>query len=266
LIEVLEDPATPTEARLACLEALARIGGHHAKAIPAVVRTLKRASSQEADAGDHALLMASIEAFVLLGSGASIAVPELMGLLDHPDELVRLKVVQALGAIGQPSSPAANSLAEMLIFDESDAVRKAAAVTLASIGPEAHRLLLHLAQDKDVRVRTYSMGALGTIRPRNEALENLFVRGLRDESADIRLAAAVALQNEDSHRNQVLQTFAHLITERNRSIRLSAANYLSSMQPTDAEWEKLTAEIRNLLDGESRRLWERITRTRDADR
>jgi HEAT repeat protein len=266
LIEVLEDPATPIAAQLACLEALARIGGHHAKSIPAVVRTLKRASHRDLDAGDRALLMASIDAFSLLGSGASIAVPELMDLLDHPQELVRLKVVQALGAIGKPSSPAANSLAEMLIFDESDAVRKAAAFTLASMGPDAHQLLSQLARDEDVSVRKFSVEALGTISSRNEGLEQLLARALTDQAAEVRLMAAIALENDASKRTEVLQTFARLIMDRDRSVRLSAANHLSAMKPDDAEWEKLSAEIDKLLDRESRRLWERIERMRESRR
>lgn len=264
LIEVLENPATPLEAQLACLEALARIGGHHAKAIPAVVRTLKRASERESEAGDRALLMAAVDAFYLLGPGASIAVPELMGLLDHPQELVRLKVVQALGSIGKASSPAANVLAEMLIFDESDAVRRAAAFTLASLGPEAHRLLSRFTRDEDPRVRTYTVEALGQLTPRTEELATLLVRSLDDEAADVRLAAAIALKNDESRRAAVLESFARLITAPHRSIKLSAANHLSAMQPNDSEWEKLSAELGTRLDRESRRLWDRIERMRNS--
>lgn len=262
LIDVLEDPATLLEAQLACLEALSLIGGHHPKAVPAVVRTLKRAAGRQATADDRVLLMGAVDAVYLIGPGASIAVPELMELLDHTNELVRLKVVQALGAIGTPASPAANSLAEMMIFDESEAISREAAISLVAIGPEAHQLLFHLAQDEEVSVRTCSIEALGTVSPRSAELERILAQALRDDAAAVRLAAAIALTDDASRREEVLQVFSRLITEADRSIRLSAANHLSAMRPDDAEWERLQAEIEESLDRESLRLWQRIERMR----
>jgi hypothetical protein len=80
------------------------------------------------------------------------------------------------------------------------------------------------------------------------------------------LVAAIALKNDASHRAEVLQTFARLVTDHNRSIRLSAANHLSLMQPDDTEWKSLSAEFESRLDRDSRRLWKRIERMRDGER
>ena len=262
LIEVLEAPGTPVEAQMACLEALARIGGHHPGAIPAVVRTLKRAAGNEEQPADRTLLMAAIDAFVLIGPGASIAVPELTRLLDQPQELIRLKVVESLGAIGASASPAANTLAEMLIFDDSDAVRNAAAVTLAAIGPEGRELLLHLAADEEAGVRQRAVEALSSVSPRDAELEKVLEQALSDEAAEVRLAAAVGLKSESKRRDEVLRVLTRLIAEPNRSVKLSAANQLSSMQPDDDEWNRLRTEVEDQLDGESIRLWERIERMR----
>lgn len=266
MIEVLEDPATPIEAQLACLEALARMGGHHPQAIPAVVRTLNRSIEGESESSDRQLLMGAVESIAIVGPGASFAVPRLLSLLNHPHELVRLKVVQALRAIGTPASPAAAPLAEMLVFDDSDGVRREAAFALAAIGPEGHTLLLNLTRDEEISVRTYSTEGIGAISPRTQEVETRLRETLRDDAASVELAAAVALQQAPSDRAEVLQVFARLIADRDRSIRLRAANQLTAMQPDDVEWERLRLEVHDRLEGESLRLWERIESMRDDRR
>ncbi len=166
LIEVLEDPRRSHFDRLTTIEVLARIGGTHADAIPALIRTAQ--VDPDSDRETAELREAAVESLSLVGAPAAPAVPMLLRVTQESEGRLRKKAVASLQAIGPAAGIAAQTLAELLVFDELIEVREAAAVALAKIGPDGEATLVHLLGDRDAGVRSQTAVALGRVPAASE--------------------------------------------------------------------------------------------------
>lgn len=152
-------------------------------------------------------------ASVIAHEEVEAALPALLDRVGDPDPRVRLRVVRALGDIGDPS--AVGSLAPLVEAD-GRALRRELAAALGRIGGErALETLDPLLSDPELPVRREAVVALGNFercRPVGRLVEQL-----EDDEAEIRQAAALAtvdlLSNApaaDSHelRSEVVEALA----------------------------------------------------------
>ncbi|MBP1928032.1 hypothetical protein J2741_000579 [Methanolinea mesophila] len=97
-----------------------------------------------------------------LGTLGQKAVPRIMRLSRHPNPAVRLGMAEALAAIRDPA--AVPVLEKMVLTDESEEVRWAAAITLGEIGEERSiATLVRAFRDHDKYVRYGAALALGKL-------------------------------------------------------------------------------------------------------
>jgi hypothetical protein len=80
---------------------------------------------------------------VVMGAGvdlASAAIPQIVGLLTHPNDQVRLSACVALAKFGPEADLAVPGLLRLACSDPSPDLREQAAIALAAVDPEAERL------------------------------------------------------------------------------------------------------------------------------
>ena len=181
-IETLsEQLSTPDEA--AALHASYTLGLQGEKAIPAMIDALKdtenEAPPRNAGYGftnvgevavpalleltknpDPKIRMRAVDVLGDLGLRAKSATPDLIALMQDTDEDTRAHAAESLGTISQNTTEAVRPLADILSTDESDFVRRNAALSLARLGIHAEEAILELA-DANARWPTTTSADLG---------------------------------------------------------------------------------------------------------
>lgn len=108
------------------------------EAVPVIAEALGAAAQDDSRTRHLAVLMIGV-------IGDERGVPSLEGVADHPDPVLRARVVEALAAVGRLSPGAARRVADAS-RDEDAYVRETAARALAALGlPEAPALLAEMA-------------------------------------------------------------------------------------------------------------------------
>lgn|GEM_PF-7520 len=131
-----------------------------APASPEVVAALAQAIKHP----NEMVRLTVIEALSEIGPDAAPAVPALAEALSDKDPLVREAATLALFAVGKSATSAIPSLVERLA-DENNAVRSGAILALAGLGNEALPALLRALGSKDERMAAASAQALGRMGP-----------------------------------------------------------------------------------------------------
>jgi HEAT repeat protein len=154
-----------------------------------------------------------------LGKLGQKALPRIVGLSRHPDPAVRLGMTEALADIGDPS--AIPVLEKMLIRDESEEVRWAAAITLGEIGdPQSIVPLVHALRDGDKYVR---YGAALALRK----------MGWEPSGAEETLLQAIAGNSWDKIRSipdLPIEPLIAIMEDRDPAIRINAFESLSALE------------------------------------
>lgn len=130
---------------------------------------------------------------------AAEAVPQLAGLLGHPDPAVRWNAARALGKIGAPAKPAAAAIVAQF-NDPVSLVREHAAEALGDIGPAVAETvpdLVKALQDPDWKVRKDAVRALGQMGPAALSVLPRVQAMKADPEADVREKAADAERKID---------------------------------------------------------------------
>src|SRR5438552_1839130 len=98
------------------------------------------------------------------GQSSAVSAGAVLPLFADPDETVRREAAYTAGFARDASS--VNMIANMLTFDRSAIVRKAAAWALGEIGggPGIHDALIAAQNDGDALVRSVATGALGRLK------------------------------------------------------------------------------------------------------
>jgi HEAT repeat protein len=213
------------------------------------------------------LRRAAADALMLIGPLAAIAVPALMDLLEHDDELLRAKCVGALGAIGPSALSAAAAIAERLVFDDVDDVRGRAAVALGRIGSEVLPLLIDLSEDEDPSVRRLALLGMAELAHPDPTVEEALAAALRDADDAARLEAARAATRHGLLRSRCLKEGTQLLFSPNRTVSVEAAKLLEQLLPTRAEIEANIDRTQVEANPRARGLIERVLRNAtDSDR
>ena len=210
--------------RLLSLEALGQIGGAHPQAVPALVSVVT-------DAEDPALRKLAIEALGIAGRDAAIAGPMLVRILRNPreeDEIRRQSTI-TLGKLGDQAAIAVGPLAETLVFDESEAVRDAAALSLATLGPRGQAMLLRFLKHEDSNLRWRAAMALGDIEGQTGDVQAALMSALEDADLHVQLRAAQSLVKLKTDLADVIPTILRLMQSDDRMTRIDAVELLVSL-------------------------------------
>lgn len=243
---VLTDESRPQIDRLCCVEALGRIGGARAEAVAALINFIQADIGHTHEA--HELQCAAVDGLALVGPQAAPAVPILIRLTSDDSESLRKNSAVALGAIGPPSSIAAEALAELVLFDELPEVREAAATSLASIGDQGVEALHQLLTDQDMTVRRLAAESLGKVIRPNQTTTDALLVALLDTDPVVRIAAAESYWKTARLADAVLPVILETLTSEDRQLRIRAYRLLiaigQSAKPAIPELQSLTNDER----------------------
>jgi HEAT repeat protein len=166
-------------AREAAWKVLGQLGPHAKAALPAMRDRLVSADARE-----------TYQAARLLGAMGPDAIPALLTVLDKGQPTARQWALHALGQIGCGDP---DVLARFTAALDDPATHAWAATNLPRLGPAALPVLRKALNHRDAGVRAQAADALGRFGPyARPAVENLRAR-LRDEDAEVRALAALAL-------------------------------------------------------------------------
>ena len=174
------EPAMSREA----IRALGRVDPQGERLTPYLVHALKDPSPR-----------VRADAAVGLGQIANPAVlPDLMGASRDPVKNVRLEALRAIGRLGPAGAPAVPMLLGQLAAGDRE-VGFVAAETLSGMGAASFEPLRQKLLDPNPRVRERALFALGSMGPQAHAAKHDIESARRDPDADVRAAAAQALQH-----------------------------------------------------------------------
>lgn len=251
LVALVHDVDRPLAHRQMVLEALAMIRGAHPSAVRALIDVVNTDAPLGGEDDDASRLRSSaVEALGIAGADAAVAAPLLVRIIRNPREAetIRRRSVTALGAMGSAADIAVEPLAEALLIDDSEAVRDAAAESLAELGPPGQVMLLRTAKHNDARIRWRAAKALGRINKPDEDVVVALQAAVRDADEQVRLHAAESLWIIVADADPILPVVVQLLTSDDRNVRIRAIELLDKFgpqaKPVEGELEKLAGDKR----------------------
>ena len=224
LTKLVLDDTRPLMLRQLALETLGLIGGTHPGAVPALIQVVS-------EGDESALRSLAAEALGVAGRDAAVAAPILVRIIRNPresDELRRQSVI-ALGKFGDQAAVAVGPLVETLMIDDSEAVRDAAALSLAGQGPGGERILMSLLAEAEADIRWRAAVALGELQPRNRQAIAALKTALNDRDERVQLRACQSLVNLKAPAAHILPTTLSLMQSEDRMTRVDAVEVLVSL-------------------------------------
>jgi len=202
--------------------------------------------------GQYDAVEEGIHALKSRGTGEN-AIPAIVECLQAEDASVRLMAAWALFHLGPDAMQATLPLA-LATQDEYPDVRRKATETLGWLGPQTNRavrswvlamkeeavtaILLEALKDPDASVRSFACVELGKVCSEAEAVVQQIICGLKDESPEVRVHAARALQNMAGRGNSSLWQATHWLIEasfdENEDVRRAARDALEQINPSIA--------------------------------
>ncbi|MEZ6057040.1 MAG: HEAT repeat domain-containing protein [Planctomycetaceae bacterium] len=230
IVPIATDLDVPHRQRLAAIEALSQVG----TTSPFALTTLMQLSQPLAkDVADRSPLSAqeqleirtaAVESIAFFRGSGSSAIPKLLISAHSESEGLRRATATTLGMLG--SDIVTSTLVDMLLFDHSPAVRDAAAVSLAELGPSSIPTLQQLLNDRESEVRWRAADALGRISPPAAIAKADLTRLLTDPAPEVRLAAAEGLWKLHRPSKELLSTLSDLLGETDRTLRMRSYRLL----------------------------------------
>jgi len=257
LIVRLKDKSARIADRLAAIDALSQIGIADAAVVPALIEVLNSANEK------LELRTVTAEALAYIGPNASAAVPALLRATGEANENLRRAAAAAIGAIGPMADVAIPTLAELLVFDESAAVRDQAADALSRIGSAATKLLARLLADEDAEVRWRAAQSLGKIRPPAKSAVPALTKALEDKNVEVRMHAMESLWAIGGEAKPLIPFLLIEFTNEDRQIRVRAYKLLIAMgkdaQPAIERLRELAEDERPFVRQIARKALESLT-------
>jgi len=170
--------------------------------------------------------------------GLTDRIPEIVRLLDDPDQHVRSTVAACLQALALIDRSGIQAVARRLGDSDKSELRRNAAILFAALG-DGDRLSL-LVKDEDALVRQAAVSAIGKL---HLALSSgILLMALVDEDPDVRIAAAEAL-GEVGDRG-VVTALTHALNDEDAWVQCAVLNSLARICP-----EGTLAAVQTVLPG-----------------
>ena len=243
LIRVSIARQVPLRDRIAAVDALAQIGAAHPRVIPTLIG-LAHGAMLRGTKGQLDLQILAVDSLAIVGPVASAAIPTLVRHTGSQHELLRRRSAVAIGAMSVRADIAIDTLAEMVVFDESPAVRDAAAIAMAQVGLPSIRPLTNLLADRDPEVAWRAAHALGTIGRRARSSVGSLRKLVTHQSADVRLAVIEAMIRIERRPEAMIPQLVQELSNRDRQQRIAAFRLLVGLGSTAREAIPLLEELK----------------------
>lgn len=188
-----------------------------------------------------------------LGLDAAPAVPQLVQLLDAPDEATRAAAADTLGAIGKDATAAIPKLIKLLGDGELPRISTElpvtdvgvhAAMALGKMGKDAVAPLIPCLKSERSTVRSNAACALWEIGSDAKRAVTALIGQLKDRDWLVRQCAVEALGSIRSEPDQTILALAESLKDENFNVRRMAAAALGEIRPTTpAAVEALTRAL-----------------------
>lgn len=255
LAALAKNPAEQHLIRTAALEALARIGPQRNEVLPLLIAGVQGELTAANDQAQNELRMTSADVLSLLGPAAAPAIPALIRTASADWPLLRLSAVTTIGQVGPQADIAIPTLADCVLFDDTDEVRDAAAKSLGKMGLASLRAFEQLAIDEDPAVRERAVIGLEVL---GKPGHDLLAAFLNEERADLRIRSARTLLSTQAHRKTALKTLLSDLQKGESRTRRRAYEALRDLR---AQWDQTDPQFLDLLqsdDTQVRSLAERL--------
>lgn len=157
--------------------------------------------------------------------GLTDCIPEIVRLLDDPDQDVRTRVVVCLQALAMIDRSSIQSVACQLGDSDQPEQRRNAAILFATLG-DGDQLLL-LVKDEDALVRQAAVSAIGKLRLVPSS--GMLLMALVDEDPDVRIAAAESLAEVGD--SGVVPALTHALNDEDIWVQCAVLNTLARVCP-----------------------------------
>ncbi|QVL33928.1 HEAT repeat domain-containing protein [Telmatocola sphagniphila] len=186
---------------------------------------------------DPRVRVAALEAVGRLGEIEDPSLlPQILGLLDDPNDDVKIEVTKVLPLLGGDPSSIVIALTRRLETDDNDWVREHAAKAIGKFGAvaaSAGPALLKASRGGEVGVREQALRAIVMIQP-PEALE-AFAAGLTDPSPDIRKLASAGWMKMPVLPAEVIPELIEALGDPENQVRANAAHALGRLEKLPEE-------------------------------
>lgn len=168
------------------------------------------------------------DAACALGDIGEAAVPGLIPLLEEKDPRVRHATIYALGQIGPPALPAFAALLRRL-GDPDPGVRASTLDTLGRLGPGAEPLALKLIEETRGEPRRTAAKVLVAVKPRKQPALLPLLEMARDPDPESRGAALAAMAALHLTHTNAMSVYVSGLADGDARVRLAAAQALGDL-------------------------------------
>ena len=265
LLQSLEK-AKSTEQRVTIVQKIGNLGRHANDAIPVLENLLRSPKEDLANQAARSLaqigaasvpaLAAALQdedpavgwralwALSVVGPDATEGVPEVLKLLDHPQEKVRAAAIFTLGEIGPVADDTATRIVKS-IRTPSATVRYQAILAIRKAGAEIIPELQALLQDDDPDIRTAAGYAVSLFGNKAKAAIPALEAVLDDQDKNVREAAAYALGSMEQAAANSLPKLIDLIQDPEYDVQTTAFRAAIAVGTGDPRLMKALREANN---------------------
>lgn len=166
-----------------------------------------------------------------MGTVAAGVAPDLIALMQDPDESVRCEAAESLGKVQGSEEAAVNALIELL-HDATPAVKAAAARALGAMKQAAAPAVLGLVpllQDQDESVRTAAAEAIAQVGSLNLAATDSLALGLTSPDSVVRAQTAQALGTIGMSAQETAPALVEALADHSDRVRAKAVQALGKI-------------------------------------
>lgn len=181
--------------RRSAAEALGKIGTTSTHDIPALIKSLKEK--------DNRIQKAATESLIKIGKQA---IPDLVEMVSDSDYIIRRKIIEIIGEIGESAVSAIPRLIEVLKDENERVCKPYAARALGKIGQKTARtvpILIETLNDKSEYLRIATMEALLLLGPKADSAVPEMIKALKNWK--IRIAVTDFLNKADIEVNPQIE-------------------------------------------------------------
>lgn len=210
---------------LIAVEALTMIGPKAKSVIPQIIEAMDNPVSPKTDL---AVLLSRF------GKDSRPAIPHLVKLLDHENDMTQQRSAYALSTIGgEEILPAAPGLIRMLAAKRGF-VREMAAKTLGEIGPKANKAIDPLIEglsDEDEHARAAAAAALANVGPNKARVHRALAKAMSDPSGRVRSSVAIALAPHAPLTREMIEVFVKASKDNWRGVTQGCEVFFQRLGP-----------------------------------
>jgi len=229
--DALRDP--DAEVRRQAAGAIGEVGPAAAASVPALLRGI--------DGSDTEQTRLCVQALGQIGPETKTIMPALEVQLKSANKDVREAAIRAVGNMGAEAKRAVPGLLNVVVVEQHEELKQAAADALVSLGEEAVGDTAKALKDERIAMRLAACAILARIGPAAGKAATALGATLKDKSPEVRAAASAAIGALGAEGRSAVSAVASLLKDPDWKVRLAAASALGRIGP------EAKGAVRNLV-------------------